>query len=184
MAPLGLLAETAETLNASRGGVLIQRREPCRAGAMLWLTFPFDAASAAPQPETFARVVRVEGAPGGVYRVALEFETSGAPTLPGYHGPERRRAARVAIALPIQVRAATLPWPEEAMLRDMSESGVRFLSARVYNVGDAVLMMSPPEIAIIRWSSREVSGRVVRVMRRPESVEQEIGVSFVAPQKR
>ena len=44
--PLGMRMESTHTLDVSRGGLRVQRNEPCESGSRVWVVFPFDAASA------------------------------------------------------------------------------------------------------------------------------------------
>src|SRR5215472_8805901 len=86
-APLGQRIEHCETINASRGGLLVACQEGHGAGFPLWVTFPFDPEANALQPEIPARVVRSNAASEGQddrWAVALEFEPARA--LPSYNG--------------------------------------------------------------------------------------------------
>ncbi len=56
--PFGQKIELSETLDVSRGGLLLTTRELHSAGASLWVTFPYDASLPDGQPEVLARVVR------------------------------------------------------------------------------------------------------------------------------
>ena len=58
--PLGQTTEICETLNVSRGGLLVPCKENHATGLPLWVTFPFDATLPFGQPEVLARVVRSE----------------------------------------------------------------------------------------------------------------------------
>jgi hypothetical protein len=158
--PFGMRLEVTHTLDVSREGLLIYRIEPCEMHARIWVAFPYDSnAALTAQPETPARVVRVERAGKGSYRVAvhLEFPPRSAPRPPAQ---ERRASARVPFALPIFVRAAGAPWPEESMTEDISWSGARFLTARIFAQNDSLL-------ATLSWGewarAREIPARVVRV---------------------
>ena len=57
-APLGQKIELCETIDVSRGGLLLSSKEPHAAGVPLWVTFPYDALLPDGQPEVLARVVR------------------------------------------------------------------------------------------------------------------------------
>lgn len=160
--PLGTRIEITETLDVSRGGVLVRsREEPVAVLSRAWIIFPFDSANgAASQPETPARVVRVVTDAAGGHRVAMRLE----PLRPSIGiapaKTERRVSPRVALCLPIFVRPDGMPWPEETMTRDFSRTGVRFETSRIYTPGETVQSRVP-------WGERasagEVSGRVVRV---------------------
>lgn len=176
LALLSQLTETTETLDVSRGGLLFYRREPCTVRARLWVTFPFDLTSPLAQPEMPARVVRVKSTPAGGHLVAVEFEaplqhaTGGA--APSF---ERRGQERIRLALPIRIRPADSPWPEETMSVDFSDRSMLFSTARLYDAGDLVRITLPYG----RWASAgEVPARVVRSTRRTDSVEQHVAVVF------
>lgn len=175
--PLGQLTEVTETLDVCRDGLLVSRREPCRAGAALWVTFPFDSALPLAQPETPAHVARVKETPAGGHLVGIVFKTSLRAAAGAAPQVNRRRHNRAPLALPIRVRPTGSPWPEEAMTVDISDEGLRFCTPRLYRVGDTLHVALP--LGAIRgpWgSAAEVPGRVVRVVRRPSSVEQEVAV--------
>lgn len=57
-APLGQKIELCETIDVSRGGLLLSSKEPHAAGVPLWVTFPYDALLPDGQPEVLAQVVR------------------------------------------------------------------------------------------------------------------------------
>jgi hypothetical protein len=172
--PIGMRLETTQTVDVSRDGMLFHRSEACDRSARMWVAFPFDpAAGAATQPETPARVVRVEpDAEDGGYWVAVKFEsTARAPKLDSAR--ERRSSERIPFALPIFVRVAGTPWPEEFMTQDISQHGARFETSHRYAPGDKILAKIPWG----EWSKTgEVAGRVVRV----ESMEDSPGPAPVA----
>src|SRR5262245_54614782 len=94
-APLGQRSEPCETINASRGGLLLACQQGHGAGFPLWVTFPFDPEASAAQPEVPARVVRSNAAQDGraeSWAVALEFER--APANHGRSGVGRKNGAR------------------------------------------------------------------------------------------
>jgi PilZ domain len=158
--PLGMRMEITRTIDVSRDGVRVPRSESCEIGSRVWLTFPFDSnTSATAQPETPAHVVRVERNLQRGYDVSLQLE------MPPRNGErpknkERRSCSRVTFAIPMFVRAAGSPWPEESMTHDISRAGARFESALMYNTGDTILAKIP-------WGEWERAGeiraRVVRV---------------------
>ncbi len=190
LGPLGQFTETTETLDVSRGGMLFHRREPCRPGAILWVTFPYDAAVQLTQPETPARVVRVKPTPSGGYLVAVEFNAIAAQRETSAHARkfrefDRRRSERIPLAVPITVRLANSPWPEETMTIDVSANGVLFFTTRVYSLADQVRITLPNGRAFSstplrsRWASAtEVSARVVRVARIAGAVEQQVALAL------
>lgn len=175
--PLGQLTEVTETLDVCRSGLLVYRREPCPVGATLWVTVPFDSALSLAQPETPARVARVKETPTGGHLVGIAFEPLRQSTGAAATGADRRGRERISLALPIRVRPAGAPWPEEAMTVDISDDGVRFSTARLYQAGDSVRITLPPGTPGSEWgSTAEVPARVVRVAQRPGWVEQEVAV--------
>jgi hypothetical protein len=56
--PLGQTTELSETLNVSRGGLLVPCKEYHAPGTPLWITFPYNATQPFGQPEVLAHVVR------------------------------------------------------------------------------------------------------------------------------
>jgi hypothetical protein len=158
--PLGMRLEVTRTIDVSREGVLVQRAEACDLKSRVWIAFPFDSStSTSAQPETPAEVVRVEKGSAGGYRVALRLEAP--PRSPARApGQERRASARIPFALPIFVRDVATPWPEESMTQDISRTGARFLTARIFAQGETLL-------ATISWGEwaqeGEIPARVVRV---------------------
>jgi hypothetical protein len=182
LAPLGQLTEVTETLDVSRGGLLVNRPEPCGVSAALWVTFPFDPTLELVQPETPACVVRVKDTPAGGHWVGIAFNLPERHAAPACAGDvDRRRRERVRLALPIRVWLAGSPWPEETMTVDVSEDGVLFCTARMYSVGDAVRVGLPP--GILRRQPAQVPARVVRVARRAGSVEQEVAIVLLPPER-
>jgi len=193
LTPLGQLSEAAQTLDVCRGGLLVYRREFCGVGAMVWVTLPFDSTLALTEPETPARVVRVKMTPAGGHLVALQFEapprrrdTAGAAGRT-FSGPatEHRRRERIRLALPIRVRPADSPWPEETMTVDISEAGALFCTTRLYAVGDTVHLTIPRGSFGGRWAAhKELRARVVRLepgAGRTGSVWQQVAVALLAP---
>jgi PilZ domain len=161
--PLGMRFTTAHTVNVGRGGVLIQCNDCCDVSSRVWIAFPFGRNTSGTQPETPARVVRVTAAPRGGYQIALQLEVP-APGNQRKVGFERRTSARIRFALPIFVRAADSPWPEESMTQDISNAGARFESAHIYSAGDAVLAKIPWG----EWENAgEMNARIVRVETAP-----------------
>lgn len=132
--PLGQKTQLCETLDVSRGGLLVPSPETHAPGVQLWVTFPYDASIRDAQPEILAKVVRCvngEREPA----VALHLDVAPYAISNGdVHGlnAERRASVRRRLALPIHVRPEHILWFEEAMTLDISDEGVRFLSSREY----------------------------------------------------
>src|SRR3984957_17618541 len=157
---LGMRIEIARTIDASRDGIRIPRSEPCELGSRDWVPFPLETNRwAAAQPNTPARVVRVVPNAQRGYDVSLHLDIPRRHAEPA-KGKERRTCFRLTFSVPIFVRAAGSPWPEESMTYDISRAGARFESAHIYNAGDQVLAKVP-------WGEweriGEVRARVVRV---------------------
>ena len=164
--PLGMRIENTRTIDSSRAGIRIPRRESCEVGARVWVTFPFDTNnSATAQPETPARVVRSEQNAQRGYDVSLRLELP-AKAAVRTKDKERRTCSRITFAVPIFVRGTGSPWPEESMTYDISRTGARFESAHIYASGDMVLAKIP-------WGEWERAGEirawVVRVEAEPVS---------------
>lgn len=165
--PLGMRFEIAEIIDVAREGVLLACEDDLvETMSRAWIVFPFDAsAEGAVEPETPARIVRVEGDPAGVHRVGLQLQPSKRSVPPMIH-PDRRGCARIAVCLPIFVRSEGTPWPEETMTRDFSPCGLRFETSHIYTTGESIRAKIPWG----EWAEAgELFGRVVRV----ESGEEE-----------
>ena len=159
--PFGMRLETTETIDVSREGLLVHRREECDPSTRVWVAFPFDAsAPPATQLEVPARIVRVEQDSIGGFRVALCLENP-PRALPLADADERRKSVRSSLALPIFIRRAGTPWPEESMTQDISDGGARFETTQIFAAGDTIHAMIPSG----DWQKRgELTGRVVRVL--------------------
>jgi PilZ domain len=149
-APLGQRTDQCETINVSRGGLLLACTEAHRAGNPLWVTIPFDPDDSGAQPETLARVVRCAKSNGenlgggpGRWIVAMHFEGTA-------HSQSRRDGNLEAdknhngdgskIALPIRVRPKNVPWYEEAMTIEVSREKLKFVTNREYAFGERLLL--------------------------------------------
>jgi hypothetical protein len=158
--PLGMRMEVTQTLDVSREGLLVRRKERCWIGTRVWVAYPFDrGASATEHTEMAARVTHVEQVSPDEFRVGLQFiqPRRGLFVQPGV---ERRGTSRVYSAVPIFVRPAVSRWPEECMTQDVSRNGVRFETCQIYGVGDRILAKIP----WAEWGrAGEMEGRVVRV---------------------
>src|SRR4051812_35743574 len=141
--PFGQKTEVCETVDASRGGLLVPCLETHAAGVPLWVTFPYDRSLGDGQPEMLAKVVRTIGGSNGVPvnggdknspqletreadssptpMVAVHFEVRAHAHSNGggkSREQERRASPRQRLAMPLRVRPANVPWFEEAMTAD------------------------------------------------------------------
>ena len=156
-APLGQRTEKCETINVSRGGLLLACNDVPGEGHPLWITFPFDPEASGAQPETLARVVRrVEASAEssaqltGRWKAALQFEATAhlQPRRKGSRGAQaKQNGAGSKIALPIHVRPEHIPWAEEAMTVEVDREKLKFLTNREYELGQRLLVSfdSPSE---------------------------------------
>jgi hypothetical protein len=179
--PLGQKIELAETMDVSRGGLLVSGRELHAPGVALWVTFPYDALFREGQPEVPARVVRCEqlSAAPFLFSLAIQFEgqaRSGSNGNGAWRDPERRSSSRRSLAMPIRVRLENVPWFEETMSLDVSPRGMRFRSQREYATGD-VLRIVIEDTSSTSWSgSGEFRAKVVHVAPVLGSVVVDVGV--------
>jgi hypothetical protein len=58
--PLGQKIEMVQTIDVSRGGLLVSTQDAHSSGTSVWVTFPFDASLGDGQPEVVAHVVRCD----------------------------------------------------------------------------------------------------------------------------
>jgi hypothetical protein len=156
--PFGMRLELTETIDVSREGVLIRRKEPCELQSRAWIIFPFARGAGSVQPETPARIARVVSDGSGGYWVALHLELPQRGSAQEF-AQESRRSERVPFSLPIFVRTEEAPWPEESMTNDISRHGVRFETSHVYEAGEIVCTQIPWG----EWAKKgEIRGKVVR----------------------
>src|SRR5438067_12322545 len=139
-APLGQRTEQCQTINASRGGLLVACEEAHRPGNPLWITFPFDSNESNVQPESIARVVRcakTDDDQAARWNLAIHFE--GAAAYDSRRAGGRTGAARAqngngnSVAFPIRVRPPHIPWHEEAMTVELSRDRLKFRTNREYH---------------------------------------------------
>ena len=181
ISPLGQKIELAETMDVSRGGLLLSSRELHAPGVPLWVTFPYDASLREGQPEVPARVVRCEevSAAPVCFLLAVQFDEQARSVSNGNgarRDPERRRSPRRSLAMPIRVRLENVPWFEEAMSLDFSPRGMRFRSQREYIEGE-ILRIALEDASSASWSgSGEFCAKVVRVVPVPDGVAVDVGV--------
>lgn len=179
--PFGQKIELSDTMNVSRGGLLLSSRESHVVGAPIWVTFPYDASLPEGQPEVPGRVVRCgeSGATPRAFALGVHFEWS---TSHGSNGnrtrrdPERRGSPRRLLAVPIRVRPEHVPWFEETMSLDFSPRGMRFRSHREYAAGE-LLRIALENPSSTSWpGSGEFRAKVVRVSPAPDGVALDVGV--------
>lgn len=179
--PFGQKIELAETMDVSRGGLLVSSKELHARGVPLWVTFPYEASLREGQPEMPARVVRCEesGASPLYFSLAIQFEAQGRSARNGNgarRDPERRSSPRRSLAIPIRVRPENVPWFEEAMSVDLSPRGMRFRSQREYAAGE-LLRIALEDSSSASWhGSGEVRAKVVRVTPVQDGVAVDVGV--------
>ncbi len=169
--PLRQLTEVSETLDVSRGGLLVRSANDCCSGAPLWVTFPYDSSLSSNLPEIPARIARVERLSEDAHLIAVTLEPSVTVNGSGPKPPtERRRSPRVPISFPVAFRQSSRPWAEETMTLDISSRGIRLTTFRVYSEGEKVLVTLQPGPLVSAWPvSREVPARVVRIVPIPGS---------------
>ena len=149
-APLGQKTEQCETINVSRGGLLLSCNDVPGEGHPLWVTFPFDPMASSAQPEALARVVRRAESPEEIsasttarWKAALQFEATAhlqARRNGGWKANASGNGATNRIALPIHVRPGHIPWPEEAMTVEVEQDKLKFLTNREYILGQRLLI--------------------------------------------
>ncbi len=96
--PFGQKIELSETLDVSRGGLLLSTKELHSAGASLWVTFPYDASLPDGQPEVLARVVRSSEALEITRADNARAKTRPQTALPQAHSTKPDKPARVGIS--------------------------------------------------------------------------------------
>jgi hypothetical protein len=126
--------------------LLLACKEKHGVGHPLWVTIPFDPENAGAQPESLVRVVRCErcgdgGDPG--WNVAMEFEGVSGGKSRGDGNLDARKKQNgkgTALALPIRVRPASVPWHEEAMTVEVWRDKLQFVTNREYSFGERLLV--------------------------------------------
>jgi len=202
--PFAQKIELGESIDVSRGGLLVSTKEPHASGVPLWVTFPYDASLGDGQPEMLARIIRcgevlevlratnarnkVQPASASAaerstkldqiaralavfdvpatFAVAMQFEghASGQENGHAVHREtERRSSPRRALAVPVRVRPAQIPWFEEAMTIDFSSKSLRFRSHREYAIGEELQIKFPISTRKPWPGNGEFSSKVVRV---------------------
>lgn len=181
--PFGQKTEICETLDVSRGGLLVPCKEAHHPGVPLWVTFPYDASLGDGQPEVFAKVVHIADKQAGALKrgprnapaaasngvaaaVGLHFESNSSGRSNGArHQGERemRGSERRTLSVPIRVRVQNVPWFEEAMTINVSLGGLCFLSSREYDRGEHLVISFEPTGSLPRTGPAEFRAEVVRV---------------------
>ena len=87
--PFSQKIELVETIDVSRGGLLVSTRESHTPGVTVWVTFPYDASLSDGQPEIPARVARCDEVPEAI-RAANATEKIQTKTA-----PEQERSAKL-----------------------------------------------------------------------------------------
>jgi hypothetical protein len=143
---LGQRTDQCETVNVSRGGLLLACEEAHGVGHPVWVTIPFDPQSSGAQPETLARVVRcfpaIEEKLTG-WSVAMHFENVAHAQTRGngsIRGDKSQNGAGNKISLPIRVRPLRVPWHEDAMTLEVARDKLKFVTNRQYTFGQKLLI--------------------------------------------
>jgi hypothetical protein len=185
-APLGQQSEVCETRNVSRGGLLVACHQHHAEGFPLWVTFPFDPVVTEGQPEVLARVVRCKASrEAGADReeIALHFEgvpRHSNPSASQRESPATRNGSDRSLALPIRVRPQYMPWFEEAMTLEVSAEKLRFVSNRVYEPGETLLVTFASGDAKPWQGSDDIPARIMSVERIPHSTSLVVTLKRVA----
>jgi hypothetical protein len=192
---LGLEQELSETLDTGRGGLLTSSAHDRSPGSPAWVTFPYDANVTSAVPEFPSRVAHCRDANDGRHFVGLAF-LANKNAARGENGEsrtprgsfwrslrasprfaERRRTARVELALPVTIRRPGSLWADESMTSDVSSSGVAFASIQVYETGESIAIELPEG----RWiASGHHAAKVVRISSVGEDSRlQDISAEFI-----
>jgi hypothetical protein len=94
--PLGQKIELPETMDVSRGGLLLSSRESHAAGVPLWVTFPYDPSVPDSQPEVLARVARCITTLGNCHSAGAREKISAQTSFAQQCSAKSNRLARVA----------------------------------------------------------------------------------------
>jgi hypothetical protein len=128
-----------------------------------------------------ARALGIADAPA-TFAVAFHFEEHAHSASNGNAHPrelERRGSRRKALAIPVRVHPARIPWFEEAMTIDISAKGMRFRSHREYDLGDH-LKIAFQDASSAPWQgAAEFLSWVVRVAPVPGSAALDVSVCRV-----
>lgn len=202
--PFGQQMEICETRDVSRAGLRVDCAATHAAGSAVWVAFPYDASLPAFQPEMLAQVVRAgdsrDGLSGASNPSALDHGASVSnaprnrtPRFAALHfckaprssanghnlsgSIERRTAPRRNVGVPVRIRAAGMPWFEDAMTLDVAAGSLRFLTAREYAMGERMGIAFP---SFVPWNALakgvEAAAQVVRVSKHDREVLQEVAV--------
>jgi PilZ domain len=145
-APLGQRTDPCETVNVSRGGLLLACNQAHGVGHPIWVTIPYDPQAAGAQPETMATVVRCSPAnerKPPYWNVAMRFEAVEHVQMRGNGSRAANKDQNGAgnkISLPIRVRPKNVPWHEDAMTLEVSRDKLKFVTNREYAFGQSLLV--------------------------------------------
>jgi hypothetical protein len=193
---LALETEVSETRDTSRGGLLTTSRETRRAGAPVWITFPYRPEDDKPGPEFPARVAHTHETSHGEHLVGIAFDSSRELGSRKFRAKDRRSASfwrkarrallgaqkrrrfeRIAMALPMSVHRPASPWPDETISVNLSSGGVVFTTLQVYEPGEEIKVLLPEN----RWvENRERVATVLRISDRSGSLLQDVAAQFIS----
>jgi hypothetical protein len=194
--PFGQKIELGETIDVSRGGLLVSTKEPHSAGVPLWVTFPYDSSLGDGQPEVLARVARCDSGleAARATDVRETVQSKGASVSERSSKFDQLVHARsisdspaifaVAIHLEEQSRGASngnghRQDPErfeEAMTIDFSAKGMRFRSHREYKRGDRLKVAMNGSISTPWARTGEFRSIVVRVAPAPDNSALDVSI--------
>jgi hypothetical protein len=136
------------------------------------------AAELSAKLDQIARALAIDDSPA-TFAVAVQFDEHEHSLYNGNghrREPERRGSQRRALAVPVRVRPQSIPWFEEAMTIDFSQTGLRFRSHREYEPGD-YLRVAFEDSASTPWHGvGEFRSQVVRVTPAPDASALDVSV--------
>jgi hypothetical protein len=196
---LGLVCETSETLDTSRGGLLTSSQSERRVGTPVWVTLPFDSEAFCAVPEFPGKVAHSRNTPTGGHLLGIAFQSSERAddarprhemrstirsTRSSYVLPKalsrnvERRSARFELALPVFVRRSNSPWPDEGMSINVAAGSILFCTLQVYELGEPI-EVELPDGPDATGGRREA--RVVRIARfGADQVLQQVAAEFTS----
>lgn len=123
------------------------------------------AAERSAKLDQITRALGICDAPA-TFAVAIQFEEHADGQWNGHavrSEPERRGSPRRALAVPVRVRPAQIPWFEEAMTIDFSAKSLRFRSHREYAIGEELQIKFADSTRKPWPGNGEFPSKVVRV---------------------